>query len=146
MATANGHRILVVEDEFLICDMISEALTESGFQVHSFANAKAALRHLASGAPCDVLFTDINLPGGVDGKELAELVRELRPGLPVVYTSGAAKKTEVQAVPNSSFIAKPYDPDSVCKMVRAFAALYAQTRHGQPAGQLSARNSSSQWM
>lgn len=145
-AKANGLRVLVVEDEFLICDMIADVLTEQGFEVHAVANAKAALRHLASGLPCDALFTDINLPGGVDGIDLADLARELRPGLPVVYTSGAAKKTEVEQVPNSSFIAKPYDPEMVCKVVRAFAVLYAQGKQAQPSAQLSARNSSSQWM
>jgi DNA-binding response OmpR family regulator len=147
MATANGYRVLVVEDEFLICAMIADALTEQGFEVHSVANSKEALRHLARGAPCDVIFTDINLPGGVDGTDLAELARELRPGLPVVYTSGATNRIDkIKAVPNASFVAKPYDPDSVCKILRAFAALYVRTQSAAPSDQLSARNSSSQWM
>ena len=78
-----------MEDEFLICDMMAEALAEHGFEVHAVANAEDALRHLTCGAPCDVLFTDINLPGGIDGATLARLARELRPNLPVVYASGA---------------------------------------------------------
>ena len=82
-------RVLVVEDEFLISEMMVEALAEQGFEVHAAANAEDALRHLARGEPCDVLFTDINLAGGIDGAALSRSARELRPGLPVVYASGA---------------------------------------------------------
>ncbi len=81
-------RVLVVEDEFLISAMVADVLAEHGCEVHVAANAKDALEHLTCGAPCDVLFTDINLPGGVDGATLAQLARQLRPGLPVVYASG----------------------------------------------------------
>ena len=76
---SHASRVLVVEDEFLISDMVAEVLAEHGFEVHVAANAKDALQHLTCGAPCDVLFTDINLPGGVDGATLAQLARELRP-------------------------------------------------------------------
>ena len=60
-------RVLLVEDEFLLCDMLTEALGEHGFEVHAVATADAAIRHLREGAPCDVLITDINLPGSADG-------------------------------------------------------------------------------
>ena len=86
---SHRSRVLLVEDEFLICEMLVDALTEHGFEVHAVANAKDALRHLARGEPCDVLFTDINLSGGVDGAVLSRLARDLRPGLPVVYASGS---------------------------------------------------------
>src|SRR5439155_13361036 len=55
--------VLLVEDEFLVSDMVAEVLAEHGFEVHAVANAKDALRHLTRGARCDLLFTDINLPG-----------------------------------------------------------------------------------
>src|SRR5262245_13739605 len=82
-------RVLLVEDEFLISDMLAGALAEHGFDVHAVSSADAALQHLRSGADCDILVTDINLPGSADGVVLARLVRALRPDLPVVYASGS---------------------------------------------------------
>ena len=88
--------------------MVAEVLAEHGFEVHVAANAKDALQHLTCGAPCDVLFTDINLPGGIDGATLAQLARELRPGLPVVYASGLVSAIEqLNAVPGATFVPKP---------------------------------------
>ena len=81
-------RVLLVEDEVLISDMVADALEEQGFAVHVVANAADALRHIESGAGVDVLFTDIHLPGDMDGSQLAARVRELRPDMPIVYASG----------------------------------------------------------
>src|ERR1700689_1271133 len=78
--------VLVVEDEFLISEWVSQSLAEQGFAVQTAANAADALRHLASDQ-VDVLFTDINLPGGMDGAALALRAREMRPHLPVIYAS-----------------------------------------------------------
>ncbi len=117
-----ASRILVVEDEALIAEMMAEVLMEHGFEVKAVATAKDALQHLTCGAPCDCLFTDINLPGGVDGATLAQLVRELRPDLPVVYASGAVRSIEqLKAVPGATFVAKPYDPTKVCTLLKQFA-------------------------
>src|SRR5918994_5783850 len=82
-------KVLVVEDEALISEMIGEALSDSGFQVCVAADANEALEHLAEGFEPDVLFTDIGLPGDMDGSLLAFAARKLRPGLPVVYASAA---------------------------------------------------------
>jgi CheY-like chemotaxis protein len=116
-------RVLVVEDEFLISAMVMDVLSERGCEVYVAASAKEALDHLTCGAPCDVLFTDINLPGGVDGATLAQLARQLRPGLPVVYASGLVTAIEqLNAVPGATFVSKPYDPDKVCTLLQQFAA------------------------
>jgi CheY-like chemotaxis protein len=124
MATDTHPRVLLVEDEFLLCDMMREVLAEHGFEVHAVANAKDALRHLTCGSPCDILLTDINLPGSIDGTALAQLARELRPKLPVVYASGSYKRLdELNAVTGALFVAKPYDPDKLCEM------LSEMTRH-----------------
>jgi len=86
---AQPIRLLLVEDEFLISDMVAEDLSEQGFVVCAVANASDALSHLASAA-VDILFTDVNLPGGMDGMTLARRAREMQPDLPVVYASGHA--------------------------------------------------------
>ena len=111
-------RVLLVEDEFLLCDMVAEALIEHGFEVHAVANGEDAVRHLGSGAPCDVLLTDINLPGALDGTALAERARVIHPDLPVVYATGSAHRIEqIRAVTGSVLVPKPYDPNKLCAML-----------------------------
>ena len=105
-----ASRVVVVEDEMLIRHMIADVLSDHGFQVAAFANAKEALEHLTCGAPCDVLFTDINLPGSMTGAELARRARALMPELPVVYASGRYRGDDLGGlVPHSAFVPKPYD-------------------------------------
>jgi len=105
-------RILLVEDEFLISEWVAESLAEQGFAVACAGNAADALRLLAS-TPVDVLFTDIQLPGGIDGTALARRAREFLPDLPVVYASARRVLDVQQRVPGSSFVAKPYEPELV---------------------------------
>jgi CheY-like chemotaxis protein len=110
-AIATGATILVVEDEALIGEMVAEALQEQGFQVFVASNAADALRYVESGAAVDALFTDIHLPGGMNGSELASRVRSLRPEMPIVYASGRWHPTDPdRLVTRSAFLPKPYDP------------------------------------
>jgi two-component system, response regulator PdtaR len=116
---AQPIRVLLVEDEFLISEMVAESLSQQGFAVQAVANGLDALRHLAS-APVDILFTDISLPGGIDGTTLARNAREILPGLPVVYASGGLRMFDLPSrVPHSIFVAKPYDPDVVGRVLAA---------------------------
>ncbi len=110
--------VLVVEDEILISNLVADVLSASGFFVHEVTTADEALQYLGSGADIDVLFTDINLPGDMNGAELAARVRELRPEMPIVYASGRYKLSDVSPlVPRSLFMAKPYDPNDVCALL-----------------------------
>ena len=114
---AQPIRVLLVEDEFLISELVAESLSEQGFSVRTVCNGTDALRHLAS-APVDVLFTDINLPGGMDGTTLACRAREMLPDLPVVYASGRVSVLDLAtSVPRSIFVAKPYDPEVVGRLL-----------------------------
>jgi CheY-like chemotaxis protein len=103
-------RVLLVEDEFLISEWVAESLSEQGFAVHAANNAVDALRYLAT-ERVDVLFTDINLPGGMDGATLASRAREFLPDLPVVYASARVNVLDpTLRVPGSIFVPKPYAP------------------------------------
>jgi CheY-like chemotaxis protein len=113
-----GAKVLVVEDEALIGEMIGEALSDSGFEVCVAADASEALEHLAEGFTPDVLFTDINLPGDMDGSLLAFAARKLCPDLPVVYASAAWDAlNNIRTVPGSLFVSKPYSPRTICSLM-----------------------------
>ena len=111
--------VLLVEDEVLISNLVADHLAEFGFHVHEVTTAEEALQLMKSDAKIDVLFTDINLPGGMNGAELAECARDLRPEMPIIYASGRYKLSEVSPlVPRSLFVAKPYEPSDICALLR----------------------------
>jgi two-component system, response regulator PdtaR len=110
--------VLVVEDEVLISASVGEALAENGFSVHCEDTADAALRYLESDQAADLLLTDINLPGDIDGAELAARARKLRPDLPIIYASGQCSPDDLASlVPRSVFVNKPYDLSDVCTLI-----------------------------
>jgi CheY-like chemotaxis protein len=110
-------RVLLVEDEYLISEWVAESLAEQGFAVCTATNGMDALKYLAS-VPVDILFTDINLAGSMDGTMLARRARELLPDLPVVYASGRVNILEPQVrVPGSTFVPKPYVPSLIGRVL-----------------------------
>jgi CheY-like chemotaxis protein len=114
--------VLLVEDEILISDTVCDALKAGGFNVHHADTADAAWRYLQSGHDIDVLFTDINLPGEIDGAELAARARELRPELPIVYASGQMTSSDFGGlVSRSVFVSKPYDLSDICTLLQRLA-------------------------
>jgi DNA-binding LytR/AlgR family response regulator len=76
------------------------------------------LRYLDDGPEVDVLFTDINLEGRMDGSTLAKQVRERRPDLPIVYCSGRYSPSALAPMMSRSiFLKKPYDPNELCMLL-----------------------------
>jgi len=115
--------ILMVEDEPMITEMISQILGEFGFNVHAVADGESALRYLEDGPEVDVLFTDINLEGQMDGAVLAKQVRERRPELPIVYCSGRYSQSAITPLMSRSlFLKKPYDPSDLCTLLERLTA------------------------
>jgi CheY-like chemotaxis protein len=116
---AERIRVLFVEDEFFIREWIAQSLLEQGFAVDSVTNAADALSHITR-APIDVLLTDINLPGGMDGTALALRARELQPGVAVIYASARAASLKREArVPGSVVLSKPYEPAVLGRLLSA---------------------------
>jgi CheY-like chemotaxis protein len=104
-------KVLLVEDEVLISEMVAEVLAEQGFDVHTVGSATEALCILKAGTSVDVLFTDINLGDGMDGVTLAMHARVMLPDLPVVFASGRWGTLEGLAdLPRSAVLPKPYSP------------------------------------
>jgi CheY-like chemotaxis protein len=121
--------VLLVEDESLIAEIIGEALIDAGHAVHSVSNAKDALAHLTSGSRVDVLFTDINLPGDMDGAELAESARKSAPTLAVIYASGRwGLLDKLRGSPNARILQKPYSPARACEAVETLVAAQSDKR------------------
>jgi len=115
---ARRANILVVEDEVLISNLIAEVLCDRGFAVHAVADAEEALRYLEAGSDVDVMFTDIDLGGAMDGSMLAEQVRADRPEMPIVYCSGRYSPSALtRPVPRSVFVRKPYNPVDLCTLM-----------------------------
>lgn len=123
MPTARRTSVLVVEDEILISNLIAKVQDESGFAVRAVADGEQALRYLESGADVDILFTDINLLGPMDGSMLARAARAQRPELPIVYCSGRYSPSALAPpVPRSIFVTKPYSPDALCRLLERLIA------------------------
>ena len=111
VARSIRFKVLLVEDEVLISEMVAEVLAEQGFEVHAVGSAAEALCILKAGTSIDVLFTDINLGDGMDGVTLAMYARVMRPDLPVVFASGRwATLDGLQDLPRSALLPKPYSP------------------------------------
>lgn len=116
---SNAVRVLVVEDEALICSFIEDALSDGGFAACSVHSGEAALSTFRDGREgCRALLTDINLGGDISGWELARQIREITPGFPVVYmTSASAPDWKSQGVDGSVLIEKPFAPAQLAAAV-----------------------------
>ena len=111
--------VLLVEDEGLVRLDAAESLRDAGFAVLEATDAAEAMEIVLSGKDIHVLFTDINMPGAMDGLELARRVHDCRPHVGLVLTSGAIKPTRDQIPDDGAFIAKPYSPEAVTSAVRS---------------------------
>jgi CheY-like chemotaxis protein len=104
---APPQTILFVEDEALIRMDMAEFLRECGYRVHEAAHAAEALEALQAKFAIDLVFTDINLPGGMNGLELAEWVLNNRPGVKTLITTGRPLERGAPPV-EVAFLPKPY--------------------------------------
>jgi CheY-like chemotaxis protein len=103
--------ILIVDDNIMVLEVVREMIAELGYHVLHATDASEALAILASAVPVDLLFSDVVMPNGISGIELAREARRRRPGLAVLITSGYAAANEAEDVLNGEFlsIAKPYN-------------------------------------
>ena len=129
--------VLLVEDEPLICDIAAEALEEQGFEVCSGGDARA--RRCAasmSGTPIDVLFTDVNLPGGMDGAALAQAGARAaaRTCRSCTRPGGAPRSSTSMPVEGSMFVAKPYNPFEIGRLLDYLRRGAEDPSHARAAG------------
>ena len=112
--------VLVVDDDGLVREMMSAFLSMKGYHVIEAGNADEAIAVLHHASAVDVVFTDIRMPGRLDGLGLARWVRDYRPRTRVLITSGRASGAEQAAeVSSGPLILKPYHPADVVQRVQA---------------------------
>lgn len=121
-----GHEtILVVEDERLVREFVTRQLESAGYRVLTASNGPEALVILQSPAGLDLLFTDVMMPGGMSGRELADQCQSLRPGLPVLFTSGYTENAIVhngRLDPGVQLLGKPYRKTELLRKIREVLA------------------------
>jgi CheY-like chemotaxis protein len=108
--------ILVVEDDPLLRSYLADELRDSGFRVVEAANAEEALSYLDTHSYISLVMTDVQMPGSLDGLELAAKLRDAYPDLPIIITSGNARPEAARGL--GTFIAKPYTFLAVSALVR----------------------------
>jgi len=115
-------KVMVVDDEAIVADCLAAMLTDAGYDVTTFNNPKLALAELAREPEAWALVvTDQRMPG-MNGDVLAKAMRERRPDLPIVLSSGYGEDTSaarMRALGVDAFIPKPYDIDAAVETVRA---------------------------
>jgi CheY-like chemotaxis protein len=117
MTQSTLKQVLVVEDHPLIRIGATDVLRESGFTACEAGNAEEALETLAQNPEIGLLFTDLIMPGQMDGLDLARHVHEALPDVELIVTSGAAMIDEDVIPDHGSFLAKPYSADRLVELV-----------------------------
>jgi PAS domain S-box-containing protein len=120
--TRGSETILLVEDEAVVRGLATRTLTESGYHVLQAANGEEATRAcLRRGGPIQLLLTDVVLPGGMSGRDIADRVATLSPETKVLYMSGYTDDSIVHhgvMEPGIAFIGKPFTPTALLHKVR----------------------------
>ena len=116
--------VLVVEDDVLVRNLVAAYLRECGFDVIEANGADEAIRVLQAEVQVDILFSDVQMPGSMDGFGLARWVRRERPWLKVILTSGAARpaKDAGDLSGHGPILAKPYDHAELERHIRSLLA------------------------
>ena len=117
----SGEVVLVVDDEPTVRMLISEVLDESGYAGIEAGDAQTGLRILRSPAKVDLLITDVGLPGGMNGRQMADAARVLRPDLKVLFITGYAENAAVgngKLDPGMEVLTKPFAMDVLAQRIR----------------------------
>lgn len=115
----NSLVALVVEDEAFLRFTLAQTLQEAGFITHEAADVAEAIRVLESNSDIRVVFTDIQMPGSMDGLALSHYVRKRWPPTIIVVTSGRCTPTKDEMASGAMFLAKPFAPDRLDKVLAA---------------------------
>jgi signal transduction histidine kinase/CheY-like chemotaxis protein len=112
-ADEHGGRVLMVEDDDHVAGLVGEMLGELGYDVIRVATPAAALQALDTEPRIDLVFSDMVMPGDMDGLDLARQIRGQRPALPIVLTTGYSAAAAAAAAEGLQLLVKPYGIDAL---------------------------------
>jgi PAS domain S-box-containing protein len=117
--------VLLVDDEATIRMVVTDVLTELGYSVIEASDSASGLRVLQSDVRIDLLITDVGLPGGLNGRQMADAAREKRPGLKVLFITGYAENAVIgsgRLHPGMHVLAKPFAMDQLASRIKSIIA------------------------
>ena len=123
--TEAGETVLVVDDEPAVRMLVTEVLRELGYAPVEAADGPEALAVLRSPARLDLLVSDVGLPGGMNGRQLADAARQLRPGLKVLFITGYAENVALrhgQLEAGMQVLTKPFTLEALASRIRQIIA------------------------
>ena len=116
----DGEVVMVIDDEPTIRMLISEVLEEQGYSTIEASDGPSGMRILRSAARIDLLITDVGLPDGMNGRQIADAARELRPGLKVLFITGYAENAVIGSghlEKGMQVFAKPFEMDALARKI-----------------------------
>jgi two-component system, response regulator PdtaR len=114
--------VLIVEDEYLIRTYAAEVIRDAGFEVVEASNADEAITILESRPDIRVVFTDVQMPGSMDGLKLAHAVRDRWPPVHIIATSGHYAFNKGDLPTGTVFLQKPYSQHQIASTLHTFTA------------------------
>jgi signal transduction histidine kinase/CheY-like chemotaxis protein len=120
-ASGDGEIVLVIDDEPTIRKLIAEVLEDEGYTALEVSDGPSGMRVLQSSERIDLLITDVGLPGGMNGRQIADAARGLRPNLKVLFITGYAENAVVgngHLEKGMQVVAKPFDMDVLARKIR----------------------------
>ena len=117
-----GETILIVDDEPTVRMLVTEVLEELGYSAIEAADGVSGLKVLQSDVRIDLLITDVGLPGGVNGRQMTDAARQVRPELKVLFITGYAENAAIgnsQLEPGMHVLSKPFAMDVLASRIKA---------------------------
>lgn len=121
MAIEEKVGVLVVEDDALILLSAVDTVEAEGYKVYQASNADDAILLLENCSDIRIIFTDIEMPGSMDGMKLATYVRDRWPPVSIIITSGRVPASDVRLPAGGIFLPKPYAAQALTDRLRALA-------------------------
>ena len=122
IAVARQLIVLVVEDDFLLRMDAVNIVRDAGFEAVEAATADEAIAIIEADPNIHVVFTDVQMPGTMDGLKLAQFIKDRWPPIKIVATSGRVRVTEKDLPEGSVFVPKPYSPALLIQTLRQLTA------------------------
>jgi CheY-like chemotaxis protein len=120
---AGGETVLVIDDEALIRMLVVDSLEDLGYRTLEASDGPEGLKVLRSDARIDLLITDVGLPNGMNGRQVADAARALRPGLKVMFVTGYAETAVLShghLDPGMQVVTKPFEMNAFAQRIQEF--------------------------